>query len=94
MALAFSVLKQLPIRVFSIRAGRSNPGLRAQHLKGNFYIMLIKFCKINLLHQTLCLGLLERNFCYSLHKCNRIRFMLDCVHVLCHCSSVSKEHIQ
>jgi len=45
MALAFSVLKQLPIRVFSIRAGRSNPGLRAQHLKGNFYIMLIKFVK-------------------------------------------------
>jgi len=34
MALAFSVLKQLPIRVFSIRAGRSSPGLRPQHLKG------------------------------------------------------------
>lgn len=34
MALAFSVLKQIPVRVFNIRAGRSNPGLRAQHLKG------------------------------------------------------------
>ncbi|XP_069673562.1 RNA 3'-terminal phosphate cyclase [Periplaneta americana] len=34
MALAFSVLKQVPVRVFNIRAGRSNPGLRAQHLKG------------------------------------------------------------
>ncbi|PNF30765.1 RNA 3'-terminal phosphate cyclase [Cryptotermes secundus] len=34
MALAFSVLKKKPVRVFNIRAGRSNPGLRAQHLKG------------------------------------------------------------
>ncbi|XP_021918081.1 RNA 3'-terminal phosphate cyclase isoform X2 [Zootermopsis nevadensis] len=34
MALAFSVLKQIPVRVVNIRAGRSNPGLRAQHLKG------------------------------------------------------------
>lgn len=34
MALAFSVLKQKPVRVYNIRAGRSNPGLRAQHLKG------------------------------------------------------------
>lgn len=45
MALAFSVLKQIPVRVFNIRAGRSNPGLRAQHLKGNFYIITIKFVK-------------------------------------------------
>jgi RNA 3'-terminal phosphate cyclase (ATP) len=39
MALAFSVLKKKPVRVFNIRAGRSNPGLRAQHLKGNFHTM-------------------------------------------------------
>nr|CAD7261513.1 unnamed protein product [Timema shepardi]CAD7569308.1 unnamed protein product [Timema californicum] len=34
MALAFSALRKIPIRVHNIRAGRSNPGLRAQHLKG------------------------------------------------------------
>ncbi|KAJ9574387.1 hypothetical protein L9F63_025966, partial [Diploptera punctata] len=34
MALVFSVLKQKPVQVYNIRAGRSNPGLRAQHLKG------------------------------------------------------------
>jgi hypothetical protein len=39
MALAFSVLKQIPVRVFNIRAGRGNPGLRAQHLKGNFHLI-------------------------------------------------------
>jgi RNA 3'-terminal phosphate cyclase len=45
MALAFSVLKQIPVRVFNIRAGRSNPGLRAQHLKGKFYTKVMKFVK-------------------------------------------------
>ncbi|XP_067004066.2 RNA 3'-terminal phosphate cyclase [Anabrus simplex] len=34
MSIAFSALQGIPIRVFNIRAGRSNPGLRAQHLKG------------------------------------------------------------
>ncbi|GFQ80058.1 RNA 3'-terminal phosphate cyclase [Trichonephila clavata] len=33
-AIAFSALLKKPIRVFNIRAGRSNPGLRPQHLAG------------------------------------------------------------
>ncbi|XP_076043599.1 RNA 3'-terminal phosphate cyclase [Oratosquilla oratoria] len=34
MALALSAIQRKPIRVTKIRAGRSNPGLRAQHLCG------------------------------------------------------------
>uniref|UniRef100_A0A1E1XGJ8 RNA 3'-terminal phosphate cyclase n=1 Tax=Amblyomma aureolatum TaxID=187763 RepID=A0A1E1XGJ8_9ACAR len=34
MAIAFSALFRKPIRVTNIRAGRSNPGLRPQHLTG------------------------------------------------------------
>ncbi|XP_076326575.1 RNA 3'-terminal phosphate cyclase-like [Tachypleus tridentatus] len=34
MAMAFSALLRKPIRVTNIRAGRSNPGLRPQHLTG------------------------------------------------------------
>ena len=34
MAVAFSVLKRIPVRIYNIRAGRSNPGLSPQHLKG------------------------------------------------------------
>ncbi|XP_013790831.1 RNA 3'-terminal phosphate cyclase-like isoform X1 [Limulus polyphemus] len=34
MAMAFSTLLRKPIRVTNIRAGRSNPGLRPQHLTG------------------------------------------------------------
>lgn len=34
MTMAFSALLQKPIRVTNIRAGRSNPGLRPQHLTG------------------------------------------------------------
>jgi hypothetical protein len=69
MALSFSVLRQIPVRVFNIRAGRSNPGLRAQHLKGNFDIMLMK--SVNLVHQTLCFSLLkgEAECCYNLCVC-------------------------
>ncbi|CAL1276922.1 unnamed protein product [Larinioides sclopetarius] len=33
-ALAFSALLKKPIRIFNIRAGRSTPGLRPQHLSG------------------------------------------------------------
>lgn len=34
MSMAFSTLLKKPIRVFNIRAGRSTPGLRPQHLAG------------------------------------------------------------
>ncbi|XP_075217022.1 RNA 3'-terminal phosphate cyclase [Lycorma delicatula] len=34
LAATLSVLQQIPIRVRNIRAGRSKPGLRPQHLKG------------------------------------------------------------
>lgn len=34
MAIAFSALFRKPVRVINIRAGRSNPGLRPQHLTG------------------------------------------------------------
>lgn len=34
MAIAFSALLQKPVRVINIRAGRSSPGLRPQHLTG------------------------------------------------------------
>ncbi|KAH7985917.1 hypothetical protein HPB52_025306 [Rhipicephalus sanguineus] len=34
MAVAFSALFRKPVRVTNIRAGRSNPGLRPQHLTG------------------------------------------------------------
>lgn len=34
MSMAFSALLKKPIRVFNIRAGRSTPGLRPQHLAG------------------------------------------------------------
>ncbi|XP_063227109.1 RNA 3'-terminal phosphate cyclase [Bacillus rossius redtenbacheri] len=34
LALAFSALRTIPVRVRNIRAGRSSPGLRAQHLRG------------------------------------------------------------
>ncbi|GFS38177.1 RNA 3'-terminal phosphate cyclase [Nephila pilipes] len=38
-AIAFSALLKKPIKVFNIRAGRSNPGLRPQHLAG---LLLVK----------------------------------------------------
>lgn len=34
MATAFSVILKKPVRVYNIRAGRSNPGLRPQHMNG------------------------------------------------------------
>ncbi|XP_039300150.1 RNA 3'-terminal phosphate cyclase-like [Nilaparvata lugens] len=34
MSASLSVLRKIPIRVMNIRAGRSKPGLRPQHLKG------------------------------------------------------------
>ncbi|CAG9772176.1 unnamed protein product [Ceutorhynchus assimilis] len=34
IALSLSCLKRIPVRIFNIRAGRSKPGLMAQHLKG------------------------------------------------------------
>ncbi|XP_054278578.1 RNA 3'-terminal phosphate cyclase [Macrosteles quadrilineatus] len=34
MAIAFSVLQRIPVRIFNIRVGRSKPGLSPQHLKG------------------------------------------------------------
>nr|CAD7423678.1 unnamed protein product [Timema monikensis] len=43
MALAFSALRKIPIRVHNIRAGRSNPGLRAQHLKGTRPTIVFEF---------------------------------------------------
>ena len=32
---ALSAILNLPVRVFNVRAGRSSPGLRPQHLAGN-----------------------------------------------------------
>lgn len=34
MAVAFSILRRIPVRIYNIRLGRSNPGLSPQHLKG------------------------------------------------------------
>lgn len=34
MSMAFSALLKKPVKIFNIRAGRSNPGLRPQHLAG------------------------------------------------------------
>ncbi|KAH9366498.1 hypothetical protein HPB48_018087 [Haemaphysalis longicornis] len=50
MAIAFSALFRKPVRVINIRAGRSNPGLRPQHLTG---ITLVK---------DICGGRLEQAF--------------------------------
>lgn len=36
MSLTLSALCGIPVRVYNIRAGRSKPGLMAQHLKGSY----------------------------------------------------------
>lgn len=50
MAIAFSALFRKPVRIINIRAGRSNPGLRPQHLTG---VQLVK---------DICNGHLENAF--------------------------------
>lgn len=42
IAISLSALKRIPIRITNIRAGRSKPGLREQHLKG-FHSVLKRF---------------------------------------------------
>lgn len=32
-----------PVRIKNIRAGRTNPGLREQHLKGKFFVRYFEF---------------------------------------------------
>lgn len=81
MAVALSILKHIPVRIFNIRLGRSNPGLSPQHLKGKnvtfriIAVLILKFeISLLLINQNikLCylIGFHFRNMIFECHMTN------------------------